>query len=101
MAKKSVKNRNVKRKMIVKKFSKVREELVSIMKDQNVDINDKIETHFKLQKLPKNSAKVRVTSRCRVTGRPKGVYSKFGLCSSELRKRAMNGEIPGLVKSSW
>jgi small subunit ribosomal protein S14 len=54
-----------------------------------------------LQKLPRNSSSVRQRNRCAITGRPHGVYRKFGLCGNKLRESAMEGDLPGLTKASW
>ncbi|MEY2853704.1 MAG: ribosomal protein, partial [Pseudomonadota bacterium] len=59
------------------------------------------EAQAKLQKLPRDSSPVRLRNRCALTGRPRGVYSKFGLARSKVREVANRGEIPGLVKASW
>ena len=56
---------------------------------------------LKLQKMPRDSSSARGVNRCRLTGRPHAVYSKFGLCRNKLREAAMRGDVPGLVKSSW
>ena len=55
----------------------------------------------KLQKLPRDSSPARVTTRCELTGRPRGVYSKFGLGRNKLREATMRGDVPGLRKASW
>jgi small subunit ribosomal protein S14 len=62
---------------------------------------DRYEARLKLQKLPRDSSPVRLRNRCALTGRPRGVYSKFGLGRSKLRDIAMRGEIPGIIKASW
>jgi len=54
-----------------------------------------------LQKLPKNSSKVRVRNRCQLTGRPRGYMRQFGLCRNQFRDLALNGQIPGVKKASW
>lgn len=54
-----------------------------------------------LQKLPKNSSKVRVRNRCQLTGRPRGYMAQFGLCRNQFRELALNGLIPGVKKASW
>jgi small subunit ribosomal protein S14 len=71
------------------------------LNNPELDINEKFEILAKLEKMPRDSAKVRLTRRCKITGRARGVYRKFSLCRNELRRRAMVGEVPGLVKSSW
>ena len=65
------------------------------------DPMERLEIHRKIQGLPRNSAPNRVRNRCWATGKPRGVYRNFGLCRNQLRQRAHNGELPGVVKSSW
>ena len=65
------------------------------------DPMERLEIHRKIQSLPRNSAPTRVRNRCWATGKPRGVYRDFGLCRNQLRLRAHNGELPGVVKSSW
>ncbi|MEK7302419.1 MAG: 30S ribosomal protein S14, partial [Pseudomonadota bacterium] len=63
--------------------------------------DDRFDARIKLQKLPRDSSPVRLRNRCTLTGRPRGVYSKFGLGRSKLRDIAMSGKIPGIIKASW
>ena len=67
----------------------------------NLSDDERWEAQVKLQKLPRNASPSRGRNRCRQTGRPHGVYSKFGLCRMKLREAAMRGDVPGLVKASW
>ncbi|MBE7526495.1 MAG: 30S ribosomal protein S14 [Cytophagales bacterium] len=101
MAKKSIINRNKKRQKIVNKFLDRRKELIAILKNVNIDLDAKELARNSLQKLPKDSSQVRLRNRCALTGRPRGVFQKFGLGRIKLREIAMRGEIPGLVKASW
>ncbi|WP_300294140.1 30S ribosomal protein S14 [Nitrosomonas sp.] len=101
MAKKSIINRNKKRQKIVNKFLDHRKELIAILKNVNIDLDAKKLARNSLQKLPKDSSQVRLRNRCALTGRPRGVFQKFGLGRIKLREIAMRGEIPGLVKASW
>mgnify|MGYP001763933553 FL=1 len=78
-----------------------REDLRTQLKDPELDIETKFEILAKLEKMPRDSSHVRLTRRCVRTGRARGVYRKFKLCRNELRRRAMDGEVPGLVKASW
>lgn len=71
------------------------------LNDANLDLEQKFAILAKLEKMPRDTCKVRLSNRCKITGRVHAVYKKFGLARSELRRRAMNGEVPGLVKSSW
>lgn len=101
MAKKSMIARENKRAKTVEKFAAKRAELKAILKDENASDDDKWTAQIKLQKLPRDASPVRQQRRCRVTGRPHGVYRKFGLCRNKLREAAMRGDVPGLTKASW
>ena len=101
MSKIALTNRNQKRRETVKKFSAKRQQLVALINNQKLSQEERYEARLKLQKLPRNSSPVRVRNRCALTGRPRGVYSKFGLGRSKLRDIAMRGEIPGVIKASW
>jgi small subunit ribosomal protein S14 len=93
--------REERRKKAATKYATKRAALVKVVKDLKSSLEDKQDAMFALQKLPKDSSRVRQRNRCSITGRPRGVYRKFGLGRSKLRELAMRGEIPGLVKSSW
>ena len=101
MAKVSMIEREHKRSKTVAKFAEKRAQLKAIISNVNASDEDRWDAQVKLQKLPRDASPVRQRNRCRVTGRPHGVYRKFGLCRNKLRESAMRGEIPGLVKSSW
>ncbi len=101
MAKTALINREQKRRATVKKFAAKRIELNAIINNSKASDEDRAEARDKLQKLPRNSSPVRLRNRCALTGRPRGVYSKFGLARSKLREIAMRGEIPGITKASW
>ncbi|ARN74467.1 MULTISPECIES: 30S ribosomal protein S14 [Oceanicoccus] len=101
MAKKSMIAREAKRAATVKKFAAKRAELKALILDPNASDDDKWAAQIKLQKLPRDANPVRQRNRCQVTGRPHGVYRKFGLCRNKLREAAMRGDVPGLVKASW
>lgn len=101
MSKLALVNREQKRRKTVKKFAARRAELQSVIDDQKVAPEDRYEARLKMQKLPRNSSPVRLRNRCALTGRPRGVYRKFGLARSKLREIAMRGEIPGVIKASW
>ncbi len=101
MAKLAVINRQAKREKLVAKFKVKRDAILKIIGDQSVSEEDRYQARLKLQALPRNASPSRLRNRCAITGRPRGVYSKFGLGRSELRKIAMRGEVPGLVKASW
>ena len=101
MAKVSMIARENKRIKMVQKFAKKREELKKIISDMNVSDEERYEARLKLQKLPRDTSPVRLQRRCQITGRPHAVYRRFGLSRNKLRELAMNGDVPGLVKSSW
>ena len=101
MAKTSAIKKNLKRIKLVKKYAQKRAALKKIINNKKLELAERFEAQLKLNKLPKNSAKIRIRNRCEVSGRPHGVYSKFGLCRMKLREAAMRGDVPGLVKASW
>ncbi|MEZ5572890.1 MAG: 30S ribosomal protein S14 [Halioglobus sp.] len=101
MAKKSMIAREKKRTQIAIKYAVKRAALKATLADVDASDDDKWEAQIKLQKLPRDASPVRQRRRCQVTGRPHGVYRKFGLCRNKLREAAMRGDVPGLVKSSW
>jgi small subunit ribosomal protein S14 len=101
MSKLVLKLRDQNRRKMVKKFAAKRAQLVALINDQKLSPEDRYEARLKLQKLPRDSSPVRLRNRCALTGRPRGVYSKFGLGRSKLRDIAMRGEIPGVIKASW
>jgi small subunit ribosomal protein S14 len=101
MAKLALINRQYKREKLVAKFAKRREALVAIIENSKVSDEDRFAARLKLQQLPRNANPTRLRNRCALTGRPRGVFSKFGLGRNKLREYAMRGEIPGIVKASW
>jgi len=101
MAKKSLVNREMKRRKTVNKFAAKRGELMAVLNSSSVSEEEKAVAREKLQKLPRNASPVRLRSRCALTGRPRGVFRKFGLARGKLREIAMRGEIPGVIKASW
>ena len=101
MAKTSMINRELKRKKTAQKYAVKRAALKSIISNPESSDDDRWEAQLKLQKLPRNASPCRQVRRCTLTGRPHGVYRRFGLGRNKLREAAMRGDIPGLVKSSW
>ena len=101
MAKKSMVARENKRARTVAKYAARRAKLKETIADVNATDDVRWEAQIALQKLPRNASPVRQQRRCQITGRPHGVYRKFGLCRNKLREAAMRGDVPGLVKSSW
>jgi small subunit ribosomal protein S14 len=101
MAKLALINREQKRRKTVAKFAARRAALLEIVNDAQRNDEDRTEARGKLQQLPRNASPVRLRNRCRITGRPRGVFRKFGLGRNKLREIAMRGEIPGVIKASW
>jgi len=100
MAKKSMVEREKKRKKLVARYAKKRQELKSQFARATSQM-ERLEIHRQIQQLPRNSAPNRVRNRCWLTGRPRGYYRDFGLCRNALREVAHQGLLPGVVKSSW
>ncbi|HZM47397.1 MAG TPA: 30S ribosomal protein S14 [Burkholderiales bacterium] len=101
MAKTSVVNRDKKRRATVKKYAAKRKELLEIINNQRFSQEDRYAARLKMQLLPRDASPVRLRNRCALTGRPRGVYKKFGLGRAKLRDIALRGEIPGVIKASW
>ncbi len=101
MAKKSMIAREAKRAKLVAKYAAKRAELKEIIRSPNSTFEQVMAATDTLQKLPRDSSKVRRRNRCAITGRPHGVYRKFGLCRNKIRESAMEGDLPGLTKASW
>jgi len=100
MAKKSMVEREKKRKKLVAKYAAKREALLEEFKKASSQ-QEKLTIHRKIQQLPRNSSPNRVRNRCWMTGRPHGYYRDFGLCRHAIREMAHQGLLPGVVKSSW
>jgi len=101
MAKLALKLRNDKRKKMVEKFKARRASLLEVLQDPRATDEAKEAARDKLQKLPRDASPVRLRNRCALTGRPRGVYRKFGLGRNKLRDLALKGEVPGVIKASW
>ena len=101
MAKKSLVNREQKRRGVVKKYAANRVELKAIIDNTKASDEERHDARTKLQLLPRDASPVRLRNRCALTGRPRGVYRKFGLARNKLREFAMRGEVPGVIKASW
>ena len=101
MAKLAVKLREKKRRMTVEKFKAKRAALFEVLQDARASDEDKDAARAKLQKLPRDASPSRLRNRCALTGRPRGVYRKFGLGRNKLRELALRGEVPGVIKASW
>ena len=101
MAKKSMIQRELKREKLAAKYAAKRAKLKEIIRNPNTGDAERAAAVAKLSELPRDSSPSRKRNRCAITGRPHGVYRKFGLGRNKLREAAMKGEIPGLTKSSW
>ncbi len=101
MAKESMVQRDLKRAKIVAKYAKKRAEIKAIITNPETSFEDMMDAYVKLQKLPRNSSPSRQRNRCKLSGRPRGYYRKFGLSKTQFREAAMRGNIPRLKKASW
>ncbi|MDF3980830.1 30S ribosomal protein S14 [Luteibacter sp. PPL201] len=101
MAKTSMIERDLKRAKLAKKYAAKRAELKAIVLSATASYDEKMDAQTKLQKLPRDASPSRQRNRCALTGRPRGVYSKFGLGRNKLREATMRGDVPGLRKASW
>lgn len=101
MAKISMVEREKRRAKLASRYASKRAQLKRVVADPDADYDDKIAAMQALSKLPRDSSPVRGRNRCRVSGRPRGYYRKFGLARNKLREAAMRGDIPGLRKASW
>ncbi len=101
MARLSIVQRNSKRERMVEGNKNRRDKLKEAVMDKDLSPEERFKATLKLAELPRNSAKVRLRNRCKLTGRPRGVYRKFGMARIKFRDLASDGQIPGVVKSSW
>jgi small subunit ribosomal protein S14 len=101
MAKLAVKLREKKRRQTVARFQAKRQALLEVLRDPRTPDEEREAAREKLQKLPRDASPTRLRNRCAITGRPRGVYRKFGLGRNKLRELAMRGEVPGIIKASW
>ncbi len=101
MAKKSAIEKNKRRQRLVARYARKRAELAAIVQNKEIAAEERFVAAMKLAELPRNSSKTRIRNRCEVTGRPRGYYRKLKMSRIALRELASNGQIPGMVKSSW
>ena len=101
MAKKSANNRNEKRRDMIKRDAGKRAKLKAQIMDRELPVEERFAMSLKLAAMPRNAAKNRLRNRCALTGRPRAYHGKFNLCRNALRKLAAEGQLPGVVKSSW
>jgi small subunit ribosomal protein S14 len=101
MAKKSAIEKNKSRRLKVARQAEKRAALKAVIYNRDGDPQERFEAVLKLAELPRNGSKIRLRNRCNLTGRPRAYYRKFGLSRIALRDLASEGQIPGVVKSSW
>jgi small subunit ribosomal protein S14 len=101
MPKTSAIQKNEKRKRLVEKYAKVRAELKAVLANPATTDEQFFAAQTKLQKLPKNSSRIRIRNRCSMSGRPRGYKRKYGVSRITFRELALAGKIPGVIKSSW
>jgi small subunit ribosomal protein S14 len=101
MAKTSLINREAKRAKMVAKYAAKRADLRAQINNTKLSDEERMAARIKLQQLPRDASPVRQRNRCTLTGRPRGVFRKFGLARNKLREVAMRGEVPGMTKASW
>jgi small subunit ribosomal protein S14 len=101
MAKTSQVLRDQRRIKMIKKYAERRAALRKKLQDPNASMDDKLEAQKKFAKLPRNSCPTRLKRRCRITGRSRAYYRKFGISRIALRDLALKGQLPGVRKSSW
>ena len=101
MAKTSMVERNKKRRRLAQKFKTRRTRLKAVATDRNLPAEERFVARLKLAELPRNSSPTRIRNRCDLTGRPRGYYRKLRMSRIALRDLASQGQIPGMVKSSW
>ncbi len=101
MAKLSSVQKNSNRLKLIEKYSNRRKSLKLKIKNKDLSFEERLKLQDKLNDLPRNSSSIRYRNRCKLTGRTRGVYRKFGLSRIKIRELSMSGDLPGVVKSSW
>ncbi len=101
MARKSSIEKNDRKLRVALKYFEYRKQLREKSVDVKASDEEKSEARKKLQSLPRNTSISRVTTRCKLTGRPRGNYRKFGLSRMKFRELALAGKLPGVTKASW
>jgi small subunit ribosomal protein S14 len=101
MAKTNMIERDKRRVLVAKKHAAKRAQLKEAIRSPKSSPEERATAQAKLQALPRDASPTRQRNRCQITGRPRGVYRKFGLARTKIREVAARGEIPGLAKSSW
>lgn len=101
MAKTNMVEREKRRARIVKRYAAKRAQLKELIRSPKTSPEERAAAQARLQGMPRDASPSRMRNRCRITGRSRGVYRKFGLSRQKIREVAMRGEIPGLTKASW
>ena len=101
MAKKSMIEKNNRRRRMTKQKASSRKALKGLIMDKETSMEDRFAAVMKLAQMPRNSSKVRIRNRCEVSGRPRAYYRKFKMSRIAFRDLASSGQIPGVIKSSW
>ncbi|MAI07623.1 MAG: 30S ribosomal protein S14 [Magnetococcales bacterium] len=101
MAKVGFVNRQTKRERMSNNDAAKRAELKAKIINEELGFEERMEARNQLNKMRTNGSKIRLRNRCQITGRPRGVYRKFGLCRITFREMASDGKLPGVTKSSW
>ncbi len=101
MAKTSMIERDKKRRRLAKKYEARRARLKAMARDESLPAEERFAARLKLAQIPRNASPTRIHNRCDLTGRPRGYYRKLRMSRIALRDLASNGQIPGMVKSSW
>ena len=101
MARSSLIQKNLKKEHLINKFKNKRKKLKEKLKNKNLSMEERFNIQLKLDDLPKSSSRVRYRNRCKLTGRSRGVYRKFGLSRIKIRELSLEGKLPGVTKSSW
>jgi len=101
MAKLALINRDLKRRKTVAKYAARRAAFIEVMTDLKRTDEERAEARKGFELLPRDASPARLRNRCKLTGRPRGVFRKFGLARNKLREIAMRGEVPGMIKASW
>ena len=101
MAKTSLIQKNIKKEMLIKNFRNKRKKLKDKLKNKKLTMEERFKIQLKINDLPRSSSRVRFRNRCKLTGRARGVYRKFGLSRIKIREISLAGKLPGVVKSSW
>jgi small subunit ribosomal protein S14 len=101
MAKTNMVEREKRRAKIVKKYATKRAQLKELIRSPKTSPDERAAAQVALQKLPRDASPTRGRKRCSITGRPRGVYRKFGLARVKIRETVSRGELPGVSKASW